>query len=460
MAPDPAAARAGLVQAGPARWSASGHDEQAVWGECRGSGSRPYLTQAALDDAATKCSCPSRKFPCKHAIGLLLRYADGAVPAGTRPAWVTQWLAARTARAAGPARTDSPGAGPAAPAAPADPQAAQRRAASRDAKVDAGVGEMRRWLADLARGGLGSAQSQPWAWWDQQARRMIDAQARGLAGQVRRMAAIAATAGQRTDWPERLTDQIGAAHLLCEAWSRRDVLPPATSQALRVRLGYNVATEDVLKSGERIRDTWAVLGQRLGDDQNLRTLQQWLYGERTGEVVTYLAFAAGTQQLAPGLPAGRRTEATLALYPGTRPARVLIADRHGPSEPLARLPGAPDWDAALNRAADYLSVDPWADVIPLAVQGVTVLPGDQWMLADAAGRAMPAAASTDVRWALLALSGGRPVDVAGEWDGFAFTPQAAAPAGRAARLLGGWLPNGWLPNGWPEGGWPKDGRPA
>jgi hypothetical protein len=322
MAPDAAAARAGLALAGTVRWAGSGHDERAVWGECRGSGTLPYLTQAALDDAATRCSCPSRKFPCKHAIGLLLRYADGAIPAGTPPDWVTAWLAARRASTARPARSE-----PSA-AAPADPEAALRRAASRDAKVDAGVGEMRRWLADLARGGLGAAQSLPWSWWDQQARRMIDAQARGLAGQVRRMAAIAATAGQRTDWPERLTGQVGSAHLLCEAWARRDVLPAATSEALRVRLGYNVATEDVLRSGDRIRDVWAVLGQRLGDDQNLRTLQQWLYGERTGEVVTYLAFAAGTQPLAPGLPAGRRAEATVALYPGTRPARALIADRH------------------------------------------------------------------------------------------------------------------------------------
>ncbi|MDQ3283523.1 MAG: SWIM zinc finger family protein, partial [Acidobacteriota bacterium] len=26
----------------------------------------------ALTDLASKCSCPSRKFPCKHAVGLLV----------------------------------------------------------------------------------------------------------------------------------------------------------------------------------------------------------------------------------------------------------------------------------------------------------------------------------------------------------------------------------------------------
>ena len=431
MAPDAAAGKAGLGQANSRRWSGCGRDERAVWGECRGSGQSRYLTQAVLDGGSTKCSCPSRKRPCKHALGLLLLLADGQIPAGSPPGWVAEWLTARMARSARPARRErSDG--------PADPHAAERRAASRDKKVDAGVEETRRWLADLARGGIGAAQSQPWAWWDQHARRMIDAQARGLAGQVRRMAAIAATAGQRTDWPERLTDQMGSAHLLCEAWNRRDTLPPVTSEALRVRLGYSVSTEDVAQSGERISDSWAVLGQRLGDDENLRSLQQWLYGERTGAVVTYLAFAAGTQQLAPGLPAGCRTEATVALYPGTRPARVLIAAREGRSEDLGPLPGEASWEVALNHVADCLSADPWADVIPLAVRSVTVLPADQWLLRDVTGRAMPVTGAAAARWALLALSGGRPVDVAGEWDGFAFTPQAAAPAGRAGRLLTGW----------------------
>ena len=142
-------------------------------------------------------------------------------------------------------------------------------------------------------------------------------------------------------------------------------------------------------------------------------------------MVTFLAFSAGTQQLAPGLPPGRRTVATLALYPGSRPARALIIERQNLSEALGPLPAEPDWDAALDRAAECLAADPWADVIPLAAGGLTVLPGEQWLLRDTSGRAMPMAAAPAVRWALLALCGGRPADVAGEWDGFAFTPQAA-----------------------------------
>jgi SWIM zinc finger len=432
MAPDVASARAGRGQAVKSAWNGLGHDVTAVWGECQGSGRSAYRTQASLADGATRCTCPSRKFPCKHALGLLLLLADAAVPSGAPPDWVTEWPTARAARQSGPARR--------APAAePADPQASQRRAASRESKVDAGVLELSRWLFDLASGGLAAAQAQPWQWWDQLARRMIDAQARGLASHVRRMASIAATGAQRSDWPDRMVDQLGSAHLLCEAWTRRDELPGPTAQALRVRVGYSTSAEEVVQAGERLTDTWAVLGQRTADDGNLRSLQQWLYGEGTGAIVTFLAFAAGGQPVDPGLPPGRQTEATVAVYPGTMPRRILITERRAASLPLGPLPGDTDWDSALVRVAEMLSVDPWADVAPIAVRGVTVLPGRDgrgpWLLRDKAGRALPIAADADTYWRLLAISTGRPLDVAGEWDGFAFRAQAAAPAGEHGRLI-------------------------
>jgi SWIM zinc finger len=51
-----------------------------VWGLCAGSGKRPYQTVVDLTGPAYKCSCPSRKFPCKHALALLLNWADDGAP--------------------------------------------------------------------------------------------------------------------------------------------------------------------------------------------------------------------------------------------------------------------------------------------------------------------------------------------------------------------------------------------
>ena len=80
LAPDPASLKAGQKLTAPAKWPVLTRDGDVVWGEAQGSGAHPYLVAADLrtPDIATKCSCPSRKFPCKHALGLLLLHASGA----------------------------------------------------------------------------------------------------------------------------------------------------------------------------------------------------------------------------------------------------------------------------------------------------------------------------------------------------------------------------------------------
>lgn len=48
-----------------------------IWGECAGSGKNPYFCSADYLDENNpvfRCNCPSRQFPCKHALGLLYVY--------------------------------------------------------------------------------------------------------------------------------------------------------------------------------------------------------------------------------------------------------------------------------------------------------------------------------------------------------------------------------------------------
>ena len=58
-------------------------------GKCKGSGKEPYQVSVDLANEAApvaRCNCPSRKFPCKHGLGLMLAYlADPAQLAETEP---------------------------------------------------------------------------------------------------------------------------------------------------------------------------------------------------------------------------------------------------------------------------------------------------------------------------------------------------------------------------------------
>src|SRR5215212_3862624 len=166
LAPDPASAKAGQGLAHRRKWLTLGRSDRAAWGECQGSAREPYRTQIDLVEPAFRCSCPSRKFPCKHGLGLFLLLAgeSAAFDQGAPPPWVAEWLDRRDQS---PIQRDlKPTPTPAA----VDPQkkrvAAQAKtAAAREAKVAAGVEELGRWLRDLIRQGLAGVQSRPYSFW-------------------------------------------------------------------------------------------------------------------------------------------------------------------------------------------------------------------------------------------------------------------------------------------------------
>jgi hypothetical protein len=52
-------------------------DQTWLLGRCKGSGKQPYEVSVDLGDPSSptcRCNCPSRKFPCKHGLGLMLPY--------------------------------------------------------------------------------------------------------------------------------------------------------------------------------------------------------------------------------------------------------------------------------------------------------------------------------------------------------------------------------------------------
>ncbi|MFB7503618.1 SWIM zinc finger family protein [Streptomyces broussonetiae] len=421
LAPDAASRKAGskLGTAGP--WSGTGSGEGTVWGLCKGSGSRPYQTVVDLAGPAYKCSCPSRKFPCKHALGLLLLWADGggSVPVSAEPPdWAGQWLEGRRERGESkPGRDEGSSA-----AGPADPQAARRRAERRAERVTAGATELEQRLADLLRGGLASAEQAGYGVWDETAARMVDAQAPGLAARVRELGTIPASGA---GWPGRLLEECALLHLLDRGWLRRDRLPEALAATVRSRLGLPAAAD-----GPPVRDRWLVLAQYDTVDAKLTTRRVWLHGVSSGATRLLLSYGAAGRAPELSLPVGLALDAELSGHPGAGRHRAGLGERFGPPAPAAfRPPGMPT-ARATARYGEALRDDPWLDAVPVTLERVIPVPdGETWQLADAdADSALPltrAARSRPGLWRLVALSGGAPVTVFGECGHRGFTPLTA-----------------------------------
>lgn len=409
LAPDPASAAAGRKLATPGSWSAlgTGAGTSAVWGLCAGSGKTPYRACVDLSGPAFSCSCPSRKFPCKHALALLLLWADGTVPDATDVApHAAAWLDGRRDRAAKAAAKKDEAAMP-------DPVAAARRAERRAGNVGAGVEELRTWLRDQVRTGLAGTERAGYTLVDRVAARMVDAQAPGLATAVRAVPTLAASG---PDWPVRVLDHLALTHLLTTAHGRIGELPDELADVVRSRVGYPTRTEDVLATPP-VRDRWDVWAMHDSVDGRLAVRRTLLRGAATGRTVALVSFAAGGQPLDVTVPPGVSIDADLHLYPGA-PTRGVLGERHGEPGPPSADAGMSVHDAAAAWAR-ALAVDPWTTQVPVVLAGVVPVPAGSsdrgWVLRDEA-HALPAVASPHL-WRVLAVSGGRPVSVAGEHTG-------------------------------------------
>jgi len=430
LAPDPASASAGRGLAAPAKWVSAGHDAGAVWGECKGSGSKPY--QVAVDAAgpAFRCSCPSRKFPCKHGLGLLFLQAarPDAVAEGARPDWVAEWIAGRAEKAEKQAAKAASAPADSAP----DVEAKAKRAARREERVGAGLEELERWLEDLVRQGMAALPSRPRSFWETPAARLVDAQAPGAARRVRQLAGVAHSGD---GWPERMLERVALLHLLARAYARLDALPPPTREDVRAALGFTLRQEDAA-AGEGVRDRWAVLGQRTEEEDHLTVRRTWLWGETTGRPALLLAFSAAGQPMEPAPPPGSVLAAELAFYPGAAPLRAIVRQREGDSRSLAGMPGHGSVGDALAAYGTMLAANPWTERVPLSLASVHLVEaGAGWLVRDAEGAALPVhPAEGDFCWTLLGAGGGRPLGVFGEWDGDHLVPLSAVANGQ---FLGG-----------------------
>lgn len=430
VAPTPRAVAAAEPLATTVRWISLGSDARALWGRCRGSGAEPYDTVVDHVGVAWRCTCPSRKLPCKHALALLLLWVRGGVPEAISPAPVQRWIDARDQRAGG-ARPDRAGEAPAPAgdhdeaepvddaAAPPDRDELDRSRNERLARMLEGLTELDRWLEDRMRTGLADPALARYDTWDRLAARLVDARAGSLANRVRRLAGLV---GASPDWHAEVLAELGLLHLVARAGRRVPELPGPLADAVAVVAGWQVRQADVL-AGVPETDEWLVAGRSDTREDRIEVRRWWLRGTSTGRWAMLLSFAAYQQSLDDSFVLGTVVHADLHRYPGGS-LRALAGVRHADPLPFVVAAGGPlavPIATACDEIGAVVASEPWLERFPATVLATPSVLDGRWVLGDASG-SLPLTGPDRALATLLAASGGRPVPVTIEWSPWGVQP--------------------------------------
>ncbi|MFN8523374.1 MAG: SWIM zinc finger family protein [Chloroflexota bacterium] len=427
LLPGSPAQKAARGLATPRPWTGLGRSADALWGDCRGSAKDPYSVAVHLEGPAYKCSCPSPRHPCKHAAGLMLLVAEqpATVTAEAPPDWVTEWLTARVQRAERKAAR-------AAEPPSVDVEAQARRAAQREERVNDGVAELSQALHDVMRRGLGAVQQEGPAFWFRLAARMTDAQAPGLATRVEALSRIA---GADEDSTARPVEQVSLLHLLARGHARLSDLAPPLRATVRTQLGWSQSQADLaVRPGTA--DRWLVVGSVLATNGSLRSRRTWLVGAESHQIHLLVDHAHGTVAFETSYAVGSQMIAEVIPYDGAFPLRVIVKHRSVIQAPAARCLPTATIRECMDQYARAISLDPWIAWFPMLLANtIPVEHGGAMLAVDEAGHALPLSWSLEQAWPLIAQSGGRPLDLFGEWDGQRLTPLSVLDTSGGARPL-------------------------
>ena len=401
LAPDESSKKAGKDLANARKWVSRGANEQAVWGECQGSGSKPYQTQTDLSTLSFKCSCPSRKFPCKHGLGLMLQYARNPQEFAITepPAWVSDWLDKRAQREEKKEEKKDK---------PVDAAAQAKRLEARENKVSGGIDELMLWLKDIVRNGILHIPEKGYTFWDNMAKRMVDAQAGGLANMIK---ALGELSFHEEGWQQVFLDGLCKIYVVAQAYKNSGEIPGMIVQDIRSLAGFNTSLDE-LKQQAGITDTWLVIAKEVTEEELLTVERNWLYGTKTATYALVMQFFVRGQGVAQVYTPGMLLTAEVVFYPSVAPLRAIVKQQLDP-QPAAALKAFTGWQEVAEAETGLYEKLPLPNQRPYIIKNITAIKKDQqWMLADAHNHMVTMKANHDRLYKLLAVSGGAPLHMA------------------------------------------------
>lgn len=423
VAPDQASLTAASKLLKRAKWPMLqiSDDGTVMWGQCQGSGSTPYSMSVAMHDLGAKCSCPSRKFPCKHSIALMWWFADNSseFEVGSTPEWVSDWLSRRrgsNTTEKDPAALEKPklnanAAKRESKEKPLDAEAikakaqrsAKRKASNklaREKSIAQGLDEFDLWLNDEIQQGLAGFDTRTSQQTPTIIKRLVDAKAPGMALKIENAIAkfYGAEFGERN---KGLLEDLGMLHLLAQAYRRQKHLPKPLQADVRQAIGWTIDRTELLEDDSAVSRTgnWIVSGIReVFQPDKLIRKETWLTPgdddtKDSAVLVDFIHASSGAQGSSAYVPS-QKISGTLKFFPSSIPMRALVSDSAISTEDTDfqfLSTTSTTVNSAVSSFYNQRAVQPWMNEMPTALHGVTLnkCTNEQlWVVSTQSGEAM------------------------------------------------------------------------
>ena len=122
----------------------------------------------------------------------------------------------------------------------------------------------------------------------------------------------------------------------------------------------------------------------------------------------------------------------MVYYPAAFPLRVAVKTNEQ-TKPFLQIIGSQDFTQFLDSFSTVVAQNPWIDTFPVLVaQVVPIFQEKKFYLVDSDKKMLPIFTykKEELGWQLMALSGGKPVAVFGEWKGDILLPLSVFADGR------------------------------
>ena len=402
LAPDQSSLKAAAGLTKPAKWSGIGASDDGIlmWGMCAGSGANPYKVAVDLRDNGAKCTCPSRKFPCKHGLALMWMRVELSVsfPTAEAPEWVGDWLKRRrggvpTGDASGKSADD---AAAETPDQTEDPKAAAKKAAAAakrlaetDHAIIGALDALEQWISDQLRTGLSAFIDDAVPRCRRIASRVVDGKAPTLAGRIDEFPSrlLRVPVGDRV---RVVVDELSRLLLLSRAF-RRDPRNQDVRRAITSAESRDTLLND--PDAHRVVSTWEVVAERLVTRQDgLISQTTWLLnlgeGPRFAMLLDFHPASAGRRGSA--FAPGEQFEGEIVFFASASPLRALLVSKGDTVEDVP-WPG-PEGATLIDGISERLASEPWCPEIPVLLPpGRIVMDGRSvpWWRSDCESMAHP-----------------------------------------------------------------------